>query len=67
MAKIGSKTEAVREKLLALGLSYPGVHTKSPWPGHCDLAVKDKTFVYLSAKGEPFKSRASSLIRARPR
>jgi hypothetical protein len=27
---------------------------KSPWPGHLDLAVKDKTFAYLSIEGEPF-------------
>lgn len=25
-----------------------------PWPGHDDLAVKDKTFAYLSTAGEPF-------------
>jgi predicted DNA-binding protein (MmcQ/YjbR family) len=28
---------------------------KSPWPGHLDLAVNDKTFAYLSVAGEPFK------------
>ena len=42
--------------LLALrefGLAYPGAHTKSPWPGHLDLAVNDKTFTYLSIDGEP--------------
>src|SRR4051812_7547663 len=42
-------------ELRAFGLTYPGAHTKSPWPGHLDLAVKDKTFAYLSAPGEPFK------------
>src|SRR5688572_30033796 len=40
--------------LRAFGLNYPGAHTKSPWPGHLDLAVKDKTFAYLSIEGEPF-------------
>jgi predicted DNA-binding protein (MmcQ/YjbR family) len=40
--------------LRAFGLSYPGAHIKSPWPGHADLAVKDKTFAYLSLPGEPF-------------
>jgi predicted DNA-binding protein (MmcQ/YjbR family) len=45
--------EAVRE-LRAFGLAYPGAHTKSPWPGHLDLAVNDKTFAYLSLEGEPF-------------
>jgi predicted DNA-binding protein (MmcQ/YjbR family) len=40
--------------LRAFGLAYPGAHTKSPWPGHLDLAVNDKTFAYLSLEGEPF-------------
>lgn len=35
-------------------MSYPGAHGKSPWPGHDDLAVNDKTFAYLSSPGEPF-------------
>ena len=41
---------AIRER----GLTYPGAHTKSPWPGHLDLAVNDKTFAYLSVEGDPF-------------
>jgi hypothetical protein len=41
-------------ELRAFGLAYPGAHTKSPWPGHLDLAVNDKTFAYLSVEGEPF-------------
>jgi predicted DNA-binding protein (MmcQ/YjbR family) len=45
--------EVMRE-LRAWGLTFPGAHGKSPWPGHDDLAVKDKTFAYLSADGEPF-------------
>lgn len=40
-------------ELRAFGMVYPGVTVKSPWPGHYDLAVKDKTFVYLSLPGEP--------------
>ena len=44
--------EALKE-LRAFGLAYPGAHTKSPWPGHLDLAVNDKTFAYLSIEGEP--------------
>lgn len=40
-------------RLRAFGLAYPGAHTKSPWPGHLDLAVNDKTFAYLSLEGEP--------------
>lgn len=49
-----SPTDAILEELRAFGLAYPGAHTKSPWPGHLDLAVKDKTFAYLSVEGEPF-------------
>jgi hypothetical protein len=48
-------TDKVLKELRAFGLAYPGAHTKSPWPGHLDLAVNDKTFAYLSIEGEPFK------------
>src|SRR5687767_6923499 len=47
-------TDAALRELRAFGLTYPGAHTKSPWPGHLDLAVNDKTFAYLSAQGAPF-------------
>lgn len=53
MAKKRSTDKALLE-LRAFGLAYPGAHTKSPWPGHMDLAVNDKTFAYLSVEGEPF-------------
>src|SRR3569623_1875237 len=53
-AKSGRHDAAVK-KLRAFGLAYPGAHTKSPWPGHMDLAVKDKTFAYLRVEGEPLK------------
>jgi predicted DNA-binding protein (MmcQ/YjbR family) len=46
-------TDKVLQELRAFGLAYPGAHTKSPWPGHLDLAVNDKTFAYLSLEGEP--------------
>src|SRR5690606_14625941 len=46
-------TDAVLKALRARGLAYPGAHFKSPWPGHMDLAVNDKTFAYLSLEGEP--------------
>ena len=46
--------EAIVEELRAWGLTLPGAHRKSPWPEHDDLAVKDKTFAYLPAKGRPF-------------
>lgn len=42
------------EALRAFGLTYPEVTLKSPWPGHADLAVRDKTFAYLSKAGDPF-------------
>lgn len=47
-------SDKVLRELRAFGLAYPGAHTKSPWPGHLDLAVNDKTFAYLSVEGEPF-------------
>src|SRR5689334_4560425 len=53
MAKKKHAHDAILKELHAFGLAYPGVHFKSPWPGHMDLAVKDKTFAYLSLEGEP--------------
>ena len=50
----GDANNAVLRKLRTFGLAYPGAHTKSPWPGHNDLAVNGKTFAYLSVEGEPF-------------
>jgi hypothetical protein len=47
-------SDAAILELRRFGLAYPGAHTKSPWPGHLDLAVKDKTFAYLALEGEPF-------------
>jgi len=51
MADQGAK---LVEELRAWGLGLPGAHRKSPWPDHDDLAVKDKTFAYLPARGQPF-------------
>ena len=48
------KTDAILKQLRDYGLALPGTHLKSPWPGHKDLAVADKTFAYLSVEGEPF-------------
>jgi len=53
-AKKTSKSDAALKELRDYGLKFPGVHLKSPWPGHKDLAVKDKTFAYLAAEGDPF-------------
>jgi predicted DNA-binding protein (MmcQ/YjbR family) len=52
--KKGHATDAGLCELRKFGLAYPKAHTKSPWPGHLDLAVNDKTFAYLSLEGEPF-------------
>ena len=46
--------DVVLRELRAFGLTYAGVRPKSPWPGHDDLAVNNKTFAYLSNEGEPF-------------
>jgi predicted DNA-binding protein (MmcQ/YjbR family) len=53
-AKKKVSTDADLRALRKFGLAYPNAHTKSPWPGHLDLAVNDKTFAYLSLEGEPF-------------
>jgi predicted DNA-binding protein (MmcQ/YjbR family) len=55
MPRTKQSTDAVLKELREFGLAYPGAHTKSPWPGHLDLAVKDKTFAYMSVAGEPLK------------
>nr|HEX4314651.1 MmcQ/YjbR family DNA-binding protein [Kofleriaceae bacterium] len=53
MAKKKAATDTILLELREFGLAYPGAHLKSPWPGHKDLAVNDKTFAYLSVEGEP--------------
>ena len=39
--------------LKKFGLALPGAHSKSPWPEHDDLAVKGKTFAFVSVAGKP--------------
>src|SRR5690348_7107294 len=51
---MGSRSDDLRAERRAWGLTLPGAHGKAPWPEHDDLAVKDKTFAYLPAKGKPF-------------
>ena len=51
---MSAETDALLRDLRAFGLAYPGAHSKAPWPGHDDLAVKDKTFAYLPKDGDPF-------------
>lgn len=54
MARRKTNPDAALAALRAFGLAYPDAHLKSPWPGHKDLAVRDKTFCYLSVEGDPF-------------
>jgi predicted DNA-binding protein (MmcQ/YjbR family) len=51
---MSDKSDRAVAELRAWGLTLPGAHAKAPWPEHDDLAVKDKTFAYLPAKGRPF-------------
>lgn len=51
---MSKKSDEAAEALRAFGLTYPEAHIKSPWPDHKDLAVKDKTFAYISVPGHPF-------------
>jgi hypothetical protein len=45
--------DAVQKALKAYGLAFPGAHSKSPWPEHDDVAVKDKTVAFMSVAGRP--------------
>src|SRR3954469_5994146 len=46
------KASTALKTLKTFGLSLPGTTPKSPWPGHDDVAVNDKTFVYLSVSDQ---------------
>lgn len=54
MARHAKSPAAAMNELRTFGLGFPGAHTKSPWPGHLDLAVKGKTFAFMSTDGEAF-------------
>lgn len=45
--------DAAQRALKKFGLALPGAHSKSPWPEHDDLAVKGKTFAFMSVAGVP--------------
>lgn len=49
-----AEADALIAKLRTFALNYPGAHTRSPWPEHLDACVKDKTFAFLPAPGQPF-------------
>ena len=51
---MGDKSDSILRELRAFFMTYPGTHSKSPWPGHDDLAVRDKTYAYLPVAGDPF-------------
>ena len=51
---MAGRAKAAVDALREWGLTLPGAHSKSPWEGHDDLAVNDKTFAYLST-GEEFR------------
>ena len=38
---------ATLKAIRTFALALPGTAPKSPWPGHDDVAVNDKTFLYL--------------------
>lgn len=38
----------LREAIRDFAMSLPEAHGKSPWEGHDDVAVRDKTFFYLN-------------------
>jgi predicted DNA-binding protein (MmcQ/YjbR family) len=52
---MSKRSDELLGELRIFGLGLPGAHSKAPWPGHDDLAVKDKTFAYLSLEGEPLR------------
>ena len=72
-------TAAARLKEIRdFALSLPGTQPKSPWPGHDDVAVNDKTFLHLglhdgemvdpgefvSIAEEPVQKAAANLVSA---
>ncbi len=48
---MSAKADAMVAALRAFGLTFPGAHSKAPWPGHDDLAVNDKIFAHLPTAG----------------
>ena len=51
---MSEKADSILRELRAHFMAYPGTHSKAPWPGHDDLAVRDKTYAYLPVEGDPF-------------
>lgn len=42
-------SHATLKAIRTFALALPGTEPKSPWPGHDDVAVADKTFLYLGS------------------
>ena len=42
-----TRSNATLKAIRTFALALPGTEPKSPWPGHDDVAVADKTFLYL--------------------
>jgi len=51
---VSKSSDTILRELRAFGLSLPSTDSASPWPGHDDLRVSNKTFAFLSVAGEPF-------------
>ena len=47
-------SDTILAELRAFGMTFPGAERRSPWPEHDDLVVRDKTFAFLPADGQPF-------------
>ena len=44
-----ARPAALLKSIRTFALALPGTQPKSPWPGHDDVAVNDKTFLYLGS------------------
>jgi predicted DNA-binding protein (MmcQ/YjbR family) len=53
MARAKNQAASALAELRAFGLTFPEAHTKSSWEGHLDLAVRNKTFAFMSGDGQP--------------
>lgn len=43
---------ATLKAIRTFALALPATQPKSPWPGHDDVAVNDRTFLYLGRRGD---------------
>ena len=44
-----ARPAALLKSIRTFALALPSTQPKSPWPGHDDVAVNDKTFLYLGS------------------